>query len=431
MKEKILILGGDLVLSDRILKDGIILIEGNSLSFVGDASSFMARYGLKAVTPGVLGIDTVFDLRDKVIVPALVEMHIHGAGGYDFETPAGNSGLDIPDDGEIERFEICMKFLSSMGVGIFLPTIVFDEYVTEKLAAVIKYSSDRSSLIKNRIPGIYIEGPFISREKRGGIRDEYIMDFSEEVFERIYSLSLGLLRVMTFAPEIEKADRLLDVLIKHRVIPAFGHSNCGFGEVESLVRDRKKKSTGEIAYNVTHLFNGMSGVSHKIPGLAHWALLEDFVYTELNCDETHVHPLGLRLAFKLRPWEKIIMISDAISASGYDDSDNSNNNNLGSNPPLLRGRRVYVKGNGVYDFETRTLVGSKLFVKDSIKRLVDNYSVPLVDAIKMASLNPLRMLGIKDRGELREGMKADISVFDRDFTRCVLQIFDGRVTFRR
>jgi len=428
--KRILLRGGELVLPDRIVKDGIVLVDGDSIAFAGEAVSFLKRYGVKAWAAGAmkltrtLGLSEIFDLEKRIVVPALVEAHIHGAAGYDFETPGDSLGDTFDEDREFEDFERFVSFLSSKGVGIFVPTVVFEEGVIERITRIIRHYYSKESRVRRRIPGIYIEGPFISREKRGGIRDEYIVGFSEKVFERIYSLSSGLLKVMTFAPEVKGAEELIRVLVKRGVVPSLGHSDCSLAEIEDIVG--KNPTDRGVIYNVTHLFNGMSGLSHKTPGLAHWALLEDSVYTELNCDETHVHPLALKLAFKLKPLEKIIMISDANSASGCDDSAD-----FRRSPPLLRGRKLYVEGNGVYDMETKTLVGSRLLVKDSIKRVVDNYSISPVDVVKMASLNALRMLGISDRGELREGMKADISVFDQDFKECFLQIFEGNVTFQK
>ncbi len=419
-----IIVRGSLVLSDRVEKDGVVFVRGDRIEYAGSLLDFKTNYPnfldifsdgignkireIKKIPFRVKDI-LVFDYMDNYVVPALVEMHLHGAGGYDFETPEKEKRQS-----ERERELLAFAdFISSHGVGVFLPTFVFNEEILKSFVDTLRTIYEGNSILRDRIPGIYIEGPFISREKRGGIQEDYISCFSKEYFEHIYSVTMGFLRVMTFAPEIDGANRLLSTMQRHRVMPSLGHSNCTVEDLERL--DLEKLDI----INVTHLFNGMSGVSHKKPGLAHWALLNDSVYTELNCDETHVHPLALRLAFKMHSTERIILISDAISPAGLNSSGDYS----------LRGRRVYVRGNGVYDAQTDTLVGSRLLVKDSISRLTKDYSLPLIDVIKMVSLNPLKLLGIPDRGVLREGMKADISVFDRDFNRCFLQIFNGEVTF--
>jgi N-acetylglucosamine-6-phosphate deacetylase len=264
-----------------------------------------------------------------------------------------------------------------------------------------------------------MEGPFISRKKRGGILPENIRDFSMETFRKVESESGGLLRMMTLAPDAKgmagEFTGVLEEMKRNGIIPAFGHSNAGFDDLKDI------RIPAEQPLNITHLFNGMSGVSHKEPGLALWALLKENCYVELNADGTHVHPWAVDLALKAKAHEKVILISDAVPASSMRGEERSG-------AATLRGRPLRVSGNGVFDAESGVLVGSNLLVKDMVKRMAEIHNLPVWEAVNMASRNPLRLLGMNDRGTLRKGNSADISVFDRSFNRCLLQIFGGSLT---
>ncbi|NOY08777.1 MAG: amidohydrolase family protein [Spirochaetes bacterium] len=352
----------------------------------------------------------VFNAHGKYVIPALVEMHIHGYGGCDFEAPVSekdgvnNNRASVKGKKESPLSRIA-GFLSGQGVGYFLPTIVYDEHVLKSLT-----SSMEACDVPERVMGIYIEGPFISEQKRGGIHNDKIMPVDPSLLKKIYELSGGRLRMMTIAPEIPGALKLIGDLNRYGIIPALGHSNASLAELKALPQSTE--------LNVTHLFNGMSGVSHKQPGLAHWCLLNKSIYTELNCDGTHVHPAAMELSFRLRPHNRIVMISDAAPAAGLVP---------GSTEATMRGKKLFVKHAGVYEKDSGVLVGSGFLVKDSIAAVHRNHGIPLWEVVKMAASNPLKLLGIETSGSLEAGMDADISVFDTDFRNCCLQLFKGKV----
>ena len=165
----------------------------------------------------------------------------------------------------------------------------------------------------------------------------------------------------------------------------------------------------------------MSGVSHKDPGLAQWALLDRQAYTEVNCDGTHVHDAAVRLALRARPWEKLIVISDAVAPAGQ---------GAGGEKPTLYGKPLVAKGSGLFYEETGVLVGSRFLVPDCLARLVHTLGVPVVSAVGMATLNPARLLGYSRKGALLPGYDADIAVFNRDFSQCSFLGWEGRPLFQ-
>jgi N-acetylglucosamine-6-phosphate deacetylase len=390
---EILIENGNLVLPDRVIPKGVILVNGTKIAFCGSREEFEKVWKrARAERDDIRRLDAA----GSWVCPALVEMHIHGSGGISFHDPV---------QGYLDSIG---RFLAARGVGIFLPTMVPNpSYIEVAVRAIAEFGRP------SRIPGIYVEGPFVSWEKKGGIPEEYIREISLDYFEELYRRAEGRLKVMTFAPELEGSLSLLERIRERGVIPALGHTCVSMKRLEEI------RDTEDLL--ITHLFNTMSGVSHKDPGLAHWALLDGRVYTELNGDGTHVHPAAIDLALRLRPHERIVLISDAVVSAGLEET------GAGQEGEYYHGeRRAVRRGNGVY-YESGTLIGSGLLIKDVVARMIRENGVPVYRAVEMASRNPLRLLDFNDKGALAADMDADISVFDQSFDACSLQIFEGQI----
>ncbi len=226
------------------------------------------------------------------------------------------------------------------------------------------------------------------------------------------ALCRGHMKMLTFAPELPNARALLDPLRASGIIPFLGHSGAAFTDLAGY------ESISPLG--VTHLWNGMSGVSHKEPGLALWALLDRHAFTEINCDGTHVDDAAVQLVLRTRPGEKLIVISDAIAPAGLAP---------GGAPSFLYGRRLVEKGSGLYDEDSGTLVGSRSLVPDCLVRLVHDLNVPLASAVSMATLNPARLLGYPCKGALLPGYDADVAILSRDFAHCSFMSWEGRPLF--
>lgn len=299
-------------------------------------------------------------------------------------------------------------FLARKGVGAFVPTIVPDERHLEALGTAIE-SVRSDPAVRGRIPGIHVEGPFVSSSKRGAIPAELLREPSSEYLDRMVRLSRGTIRILTIAAELAGARAIVDRLHAAGILPSLGHSNAAFDDLREY---------DDVApLGVTHLFNGMSGVSHKEPGLAQWALLNKTAYTELNCDGTHVHDATVRLALHSRPWDRVIAISDAVGPAG-----------LPAEQPVgtLYGKPLTARGTGVFYADTGVLVGSRFLVPDILARLVSRFRVPVASAVAMATLHPARLLGFEHKGALLPGYDADVALFSRDFGRCFFLSWEGR-----
>jgi N-acetylglucosamine-6-phosphate deacetylase len=355
------------------------------------------RYAGPSDRPGSAGGGgalPVVDASGLLVCPALWEPHIHGCAGATTENATP------------ESLRHMAGYLASQGVGAFVPTTIADEAYLGSLGAAVEAVAGERDLA-SRIIGIHVEGPYVNPARRGGIPESVIRPFSPEHLERLAGLARGRMRVMTFAPEVEGGRAIADALAKKGIIPSLGHSDATFDDLAAF--------DGAAKLSVTHLFNAMSGVSHRAPGLALWALLNREAFTEVIGDLVHVHPAAIQLVLRTRPLERIVLVSDAIAAAGSDGGELT-----------LYGRKLAAKGNGLYDAASGVLVGSRVLVREAVAGLATRFGVPVPTAVAMASLNPARMFACDRTGALLPGYDADIAIFAKDFSSCRLVLWHGR-----
>jgi len=385
-----LITGCEVVLPDRMIRRGAVLAHEGKILFAGSEDRLPGKLpdGCRRIAaPGMRAC------------PALWETHIHGCGGVSTENMTART------------LALMGQFLARRGIGAFLPTIVSDERSIGSLGEALS-SLQAEPLLRGRIPGVHVEGPFVSAARRGAIPENLIRNPSIQYLEQMTAISRGTIRVLTIAPELPGSRDLLDRLPAVGILPSLGHSDAGWDSLHAC--------DGISPLGVTHLFNGMSGVSHKEPGLAQWALLNKEVFTELNCDGAHVHDAAVRLALQSRPWERIVAISDAVAPAG-----------LGPEAPVgsLYGRSLTARGAGLYHADSGVLVGSRMLVPEGVSRLVHEFHIPVANAVAMATLNPARLLGFPRKGALLAGYDADVALFSPDFNRCSFLSWEGTALF--
>lgn len=374
----ICIQNGEVVLPDRSIADGTVMIEGEQISYAGAATK----------TPHGA---TELDARGGYITPGLMDVHIHGAGPIGWETCTA------------EGLETLQATLLAHGVVRFLPTMMADERVITRITELLKTAS-----CSDRIPGIYVEGPFISHGKRGGVQPQYIRPVDLDYLARLQQISDGRIRMMTFGPELERASELPAVMDELGILPCVGHSLATATEAASVC--------GRRTVCCTHLYNAMKGLDHREPGLAAFALNQDQVYTELNPDGTHVAPELLKISRKAKPVDRIVLISDAVVSAGAE-------------PGVYEymNKKVKSSAEGVHYVDGGTLVGSNILLNQGVKRFMQFTGAPVHDAVRMASLNPAHMLGLgKSTGSLEAGKSADLVIFSRDFDDVHVAIHNGK-----
>ncbi len=353
---------GRLVLEDRVA-NGQLTIEGGAITSVA--------------------VDGAGGDAGPYIAPGFVDLHVHGWGGHDAM-------------GDAAALDGMARTLLRRGVTSFLPTAV-----TAPLGDLAAFA-DR---VRGWIPsaptdgaeplGFNLEGPFLAPAKRGAHAEAYLRAPVTVTRDELESAIDGL-RLITIAPELDGATDLIRWLRGHGVEVSIGHS--------AATVEQARAGYGAGARSTTHLFNAMSGVDHRSPGVAVAALLDDDVYVELIADGIHVDPAVWPLMVRLKPRDRLLLVSDALSVAGTGDG----RGRIGRLEIEVRDGRATLAG-------TSTLAGSVIALDSAVRNLAAA-GVPLPDAIAAASRNPLDLLGIGDRGRLVEGQRADLVELDEDLT---------------
>lgn len=368
---------GEVVLPDRTVPSGTVIMADGRIAYAGKA---------KRTPRGA----AEFDARGGYVAPGLMDIHIHGAGMVGWES-CTQEGLGQFEATLLER-----------GIVRFVPTMMADPAVIARVANLLNDDGHA-----DRAAGLYVEGPFISLEKRGGVQPAYIRPVDLAYLRELQDLAGGRIRMMTFAPELAGAAELPKAMRKLGILPCVGHGMATAAEAAAVCKHGQ--------FCCTHLYNAMRGLDHREPGLAAFAINQDRVYTELNPDGTHVAPDLLRITWRAKPADRIVLISDAVISAG-------------AKPGVYdyMNRKVRSTGQGVYYVEEGTLIGSSVLLNEGVKRFMRYTGAPVHEAVRMASLNPASLLGLGRRtGSLELGKSADVAVFSRDFGKARAVFWKG------
>lgn len=316
------------------------------------------------------------DVTGCYVLPGLIDTHIHGARGIGFYWSEDDL---LP----------ALDWLTRQGVTGILPTTCSE--TPEELERDIR----RLALCPDeRILGIHAEGPFLNPANRGGMRLNRIQKPNCDTLQRMYDASGGKLKLLTLAPEMEGADGLIDRCLALGIRVSMGHTSAGY--------DCARRAVDRGVTRLTHTYNGMRGFSHRQPGVLGCALEDDRVHCELICDLHHVSAPAIRLALRLKGAENVTVISDGSRFSG-----------LGDGAYFQEDRMIYIH-NGLCTLEDGTISGSSRCLSDGARNLFRLGYAPEQIAV-MTAVNPARLCGCADRGELAVGYRADIVVFDSEF----------------
>ncbi len=326
--------------------------------------------------------------RASFILPGLVDIHLHGCAGYDF------------CDGTVEAMRAMAAYELTHGITSICPaTMTFPADRIRAVCAVCAQAVAREKLsdgisLGEVLSGIYLEGPFIAKEKRGAQNAAYIQKPDPGLLENLQRAAGGLIRVVAIAPEVEGALACIEREAEDFRF-SIAHTCADY--------DTAKKAVKVGARHVTHLYNAMPPFLHREPGVIGAAAESEDVVAELICDGRHVHPSMVRNTFRLFGAERLILVSDSMMATGMEDGEYT-----------LGGQRVTVAGTHAA-LADGTLAGSVTNLFDCM-RMAMEMGVPKEEAVRAATWNPACAVGIAgERGVLRAGCRADILVTDRAF----------------
>lgn len=323
---------------------------------------------------------TRHDLAGRILLPGFIDCQVNGGGGVLFNDQPGVAGIRAIGAAH-RRF----------GTTGFLPTLISD--VPEKMPIAI---AAVDAAIAQGVPGvlgIHLEGPFISRERKGVHAAAFLHSPDADELRTAGSLRHGK-TVLTLAPECVPADAIRQ-LVAAGVIVVAGHSNADYATVRAAL------DAGVCGF--THLYNAMSPLGSRAPSMVGAALDDADAWCGVIVDGHHVDPASLRIALKAKPRGKVLLVTDAMPPVGAAD------------PAYVLNGETIVARDGICQTANGTLAGSALSMIDAVRNAVAMLGVTLEEAARMASTYPADFLGLAaTHGRIAPGYRADFTVVDRD-----------------
>ena len=360
-----------------------MILYKNGHALIGDKlikTDIVANHGrIIEIAPDIVADEQteVVDCTHRYVLPALIDIHTHGAMGYDFNTA------------DKEGMKKIMEFYVSHGVGTVFPTVMTDsdEVICRQVALIAELSKDYPE-----IKGIHLEGPFLSKQYCGAMPTEFLQKPSMDKFVMYQKAAEGKIKLITVAPELPDALAFISEVTDSKVVVSLGHSGA---DAETV---RKALKAG--AKSFTHFGNAMSQLDRHNLNMVGSAMLSD-AYCEVICDGKHVDKDVLRLLLKTKGINKVIGVTDSIMATG-----------LGDGLYTLAGQKVTVKDGDAHLTGTDIRAGSTLDAYQGLANAVTFTGLPLHEAIKLWTVNPAKLVGLSDRiGTIEVGKDADFILF--------------------
>ncbi|MGC4377782.1 N-acetylglucosamine-6-phosphate deacetylase [Fictibacillus sp. Mic-4] len=373
--KSILLLNGRIYAENDVFVNGYLIINEEKIIEIGK----------KPERLNVAEYDVIQLPEDSIVIPGMIDMHIHGAAGADTM------------DATTDALQTMAKVLPQEGTTSFLATTMTQEKgeIEKALQNAAKYINEHTAPGEAEVIGIHLEGPFLSPKRAGAQPPGQIIHPDVELFKKWQSLSDNHIKLVTLAPEEEGGLELTSYLKETGVIASIGHSDATYEEVVQGIE-------AGITH-ATHLYNGMRGVHHREPGVLGGVLMHDEITSEIIADGIHSRPEMVKFAYRNKGSEKMVLITDAMRAKC-----------MGNGSFTLGGQDVTVQGNEAR-LADGTLAGSILKMKDAAKNMMEFTGCDIRDVIQMTSVNPAKELGIYDRkGSLLSGKDADIVVLNQE-----------------
>jgi len=351
----------------NFLDNKVVIVEGDKITDIIDLNDLDDHIEKR-------------DVKGGYITPGFIDLQLNGCGGVLFNDDISEGTLEVMNETNIKY-----------GCTSFLPTLITstDENIRKALE-LVKGMDNPEDL---GVLGLHLEGPYISVEKRGVHREDLVRVLDNSMVDDIAAAGGDITKILTLAPENAKPEHIQQ-LAKSGINVALGHTNATYEEVIE-----KEKYGITLA---THLFNAMSPLTHREPGVVGAVLNSDNIMAGIIADGLHNHYSSIQIAKKIMG-ERLYLVTDAVAPAGT---------NMESF--IFEGKKVFHRDGKCFD-ENGTLGGAAITMIDSVKNLVNHVKLPLEEAVRMATLYPAKAVKVDNRyGLIKRGYIADLVVMDMD-----------------
>ncbi len=394
MSNRIIIKNGKLIFPDEIKENLTLVCENGKIARISNPDEVVSEIG-----------DKVIDAQNKYVSSGFIDIHTHGGGGHDFM------------DGTVEAYLGAAETHAKHGTTALLPTTL-----TSTLEELMQtFSIYRQAVQKNtkgaKFLGLHLEGPYFAYNQRGAQDPKYLRNPEPEEYNQILAASDDIVR-WSLAPELPGALAFGKVLTARNILPAIAHSDAIYEEVLEAYQ------AGFT--HVTHLYSAMSTVSRRnafrYAGVLEAAYLVDDMTVEIIADGVHLPKPLLQFVYKFKGPDKTALCTDSMRGAGMPDGESI----LGS---LDKGQKVIIE-DGVAKLPDRTAFAGSVATTDRLVRtMVEAAGVPLVEAVRMMTLTPARIMQIdRQKGSIMEDKDADFVIFD-DHIHVSHTILEGNVIY--
>lgn len=376
--ENLLIINARILTPQQMIENGSVLIQNGKIVKI---SSGPPDHDLSEAF-----VRTV-DAEGAYLIPGFVDIHVHGGGGFDVISAAEDPSV----------INALSRYHATKGTTSYLPTTLTAErsLLEQTIRGIVTAMNNGTEGAE--VVGIHLEGPYINPMRCGAQNPKHIRAGTMEEMRCFVELAEGTIRLITLAPEMPGAKEIMAYARREGITIAIGHSDAGFEVVNEAV--------AQGASHVTHLFNGMSPLHHREPGVAGSALMLDELAVELICDGIHMSRELIPFVFQVKPRDKVILITDAVAPAGCANGEYV----LGDLEVILNNGQVNLKQGGA-------LAGSCLTMDQALRNAMQFTGKPLADILPALTINPATQVNLQHRkGSIEVGKDADLVILDENY----------------
>ncbi len=368
-------------MATRIKSDRILTPQGVSEGYVYFEGEYITHIGREE-----LPYEEEIDAKGLYVSPGLIDIHTHGAMGVDY----GNAD-------SVEDINRALAFQVSHGATTVLPTVTSSApEVTDRALKMLAEAIDKG--VPANVPGVHLEGPFLSLKQAGAQDPKLITEPREEFYLPILEKYGRYIARWDYAPERDEGHSFARILTERGILPSAAHTDAEYEDIKGALENGMSLITH--LYSCTSTITRHGGFRHL--GVIESAYLFDELYIELICDGKHLPPELLKLIFKIKPHEKIILCTDSLMVAGID----AKEARVGTTECIIE--------DGICKLRDRSAFAGSIATADRLLRVATKEAgLPIPEAVKMLTENPARLLKL-DTGSLEVGKRADIITFDED-----------------